>query len=76
MDRAEGAASRDVLAALPATFTYSEARRQGVSDRLLYRLRDDGLIESFGRGLYRRVDADLSHDIDLVEIARRAPANV
>ncbi len=72
MDREGVAASPDVPAALPATFTYSEARRQGVSDRLLYRLRDDGLIVAFGHGLYRRSDANVPGDIDLIEIARRA----
>jgi hypothetical protein len=60
------------LLALPATFTYAEARRQGVSDRQLYRLRDEGLITSFGHGLYRRSDVDVPGDIDLIEIARRA----
>ncbi|KUL40718.1 hypothetical protein [Actinoplanes awajinensis] len=45
----------------------------GLSDRQLYRLRDDGAIEAVGRGLFRRTDADLLADIDLLEIARRAP---
>ncbi|GIH72383.1 type IV toxin-antitoxin system AbiEi family antitoxin domain-containing protein [Sphaerimonospora thailandensis] len=60
------------LAHLPATFTYSFARRQGLSNRRLYRLRDCQLIESLGRGLYRRCDA-ADVDIDLLEIAYRAP---
>lgn len=60
------------LEALPATFTYAQARRSGVSERLLYRLRDNGLIESIGRGLYRRADMEASADIDLLEIAQRA----
>jgi len=58
---------------LPATFTYTQARSRGISERSLYRLRDAGLIEAIGRGLYRRADADTSTDIDLLEIARRAP---
>jgi predicted transcriptional regulator of viral defense system len=57
---------------LPETFSYSEARRHGLSDRRLYGLRDDGLIESLGRGLYRRTDAPAA-DIDLLEISRKAP---
>jgi predicted transcriptional regulator of viral defense system len=56
---------------LSDTFTYTEARRAGLSDRRLYALRDEGKLEVIGRGLYRRSDAD-DVDIDLVEIARRA----
>ena len=61
------------LRALPATFTYSEARRAGVSERQLYRLRDEGAVEAVSRGLYRRTDAALLVDFDLLSIARRAP---
>lgn len=58
---------------LPATFTYAQARRTGLSDRRLYRLRDAGLIEQIGRGLYQRVDDEPTADPDLTEIAHRAP---
>jgi len=57
---------------LPMTFSYREARDQGVSKRQLYRWRDEGAIELLGRGLYRRADALLA-DTDLIEVARRAP---
>lgn len=60
------------LEALPATFSYTQARRRGLSKRRLYRLRDEGLIEPMGRGLYRRRDAPVAVDVDLLEIARRA----
>jgi Transcriptional regulator, AbiEi antitoxin len=68
----KGVAQR-VLWTLPATFTYSQARRSGVSDRALYGLRDAGMIENIGRGLYHRTDLAALPEIDLVEIARRAP---
>ena len=58
---------------LPATFTYTQARQHGLSDRKLYTLRDQGKIEPIGRGLYRRADATETPDIDLLEIAHRAP---
>jgi hypothetical protein len=58
---------------LPAVFTYSDARRSGLSERKLYALRDRGAIEPIGRGLFRRVDAELEADVDLLEIAARAP---
>ncbi|MGH3545401.1 MAG: type IV toxin-antitoxin system AbiEi family antitoxin domain-containing protein [Mycobacteriales bacterium] len=70
------------LQALPVTFTYSQAIRSGLSDRPLYRLRDQGLVEVLGRGLYRRSDVSAIPgdsgtgepvDIELLEIAHRAP---
>jgi predicted transcriptional regulator of viral defense system len=61
------------LLALPPTFTYSEARRSGLSERQLYRLRDEGLIEVVSRGLFRRTNANTLVDIDLLGVARRAP---
>lgn len=63
---------RECLKQLPATFTYSQARKLGLSDWSLYRLRDEHLIESLGRGLYERADlADGDHDLQAV--AARAP---
>lgn len=64
---------RTPLSALPVTFSYSEALDAGLSEWQLYRLRDQGLIASIGRGLYRRHDAAMA-DIDLIELARRAPS--
>ncbi|MBI5545692.1 MAG: type IV toxin-antitoxin system AbiEi family antitoxin domain-containing protein [Deltaproteobacteria bacterium] len=58
---------------LPSTFTYAQARRLGLSKRGLYRLRDEGMVESLGRGLYRRRDREAG-DLDLIEIAMRAPS--
>ncbi|BCJ42666.1 transcriptional regulator [Actinoplanes ianthinogenes] len=63
----------DVLRRLPATFTYSEAREAGLSERRLYKLRDDGVVEVVGRGLFRRTDTSGLIDVDLLGIARRAP---
>ena len=68
-----GTRGEGIILALPATFTYSEARRSGLSERQLYRLRDEGAIEAVSRGLFRRTDLDALADIDLLGIARRAP---
>jgi predicted transcriptional regulator of viral defense system len=68
-----GSPGSEVLLALPVTFTYSEARKGGLSERQLYRLRDDGVVEVVGRGLFRRTDANTLADVDLLGIARRAP---
>ena len=54
----------------------AEALRAGVHRRTLYDLRDAGVLEQLGRGLYRLADAPpLSHP-DLVAVARRAPRGV
>lgn len=58
--------------ALPATFSYSQALAAGLTEWQLYRLRDRGLIELVRRGLYRRREAE-EVDLDLIEIAQRAP---
>jgi len=58
---------------LPAAFSYSQARAHGLSDRRLYALRDAGLIEQLGRGLFQRADTAGDADPDLIEIALRAP---
>lgn len=65
--------AKDALAGLPDTFSYSQARAAGLSDRRLYALRDEGLIEQLARGLFQRVDATEGADPDLIEIAHRAP---
>ncbi len=54
-------------------FSYSRARAHGLSDRRLYALRDGGLIEQLGRGLFLKADAVGDADPDLIEIAHRAP---
>lgn len=63
----------EVLAGLPLTFSYTEARDHGLSDRRLYALRDSGVLELLGRGLYRQTGLALEADPDLLEIAHRAP---
>ncbi len=57
---------------LPATFTYREARERGLSKWRLYQLRDSGVIDVVGHGLFRRADA-APVDMDLIEVAIRAP---
>jgi predicted transcriptional regulator of viral defense system len=58
--------------ALPAVFTYSEARAAGLSAERLYAFRDQGVLDQIGRGLYRWADAEEA-DQDLLEVAHRAP---
>src|SRR5665647_1140515 len=63
----------DTIDRLPAgAFRQTDAARAGINSRTLYRLRDAGQIETISRGLYRRAGAPPA-DLDLLEIARRAP---
>jgi hypothetical protein len=61
-----------VLLRLPQTFGLSEARSGGLSRYALYLLRDEGLIDVLGRGLYRRAGG-VPADLGLVAIAVKAP---
>lgn len=60
-----------VSAELPATFTFAEAARHGVSRRSLRRMLAAGEVDRIGRGLYRR-GGEEPVDYDLIEIAARA----
>jgi hypothetical protein len=65
--------SAQILAKVPAgVFRQSQAARAGVSARSLYRLRDAGLVEVMGRGLYRRAGGP-PVDEDLTQVAARSP---
>ncbi len=59
-------------ALLGDTFKYRDARKSGLSDSRLYRMRDTGKILALGGGVYRWADAEPA-DLDLIEIAERAP---
>jgi hypothetical protein len=64
--------ARDLRGLLGDTFRYGEAKKAGVGDKRLYRLRDTGEIIALGGGVYRWADAPPADD-DLVEIAERVP---
>lgn len=56
---------------LPDVFTHAEAINSGISDRLLYQMRDRGEIDRVARGIYARHGLQADHH--LIEIATRAP---
>lgn len=58
-------------ASLPPIFTHAAARHRGISDRDLYRWRDEGIIDQLARGIFSQ--PGIQADPDLVEIAVRAP---
>lgn len=57
---------------LDTVFSYGDARMAGLSKRAIYRLRDEGIIEPIGRGLYHKTDREPS-DLDMLEIATKIP---
>lgn len=57
---------------LGESFRFSEALAAGLSEPALRELVALGRLEQVARGLYRRADASLA-DLDLIEIASRAP---
>lgn len=62
--------SADMLAVLPSTFRYSQAREL-LNERQFRKLIDAGQIVAIARGLYRK--RGLAGDDDLIEIASRTP---
>ncbi len=59
----------DTVALPSELFSYSDARRHGLSDRQLRNLNEQGAIEKIGRGLFST--ARLDADADLIEAAFR-----
>lgn len=57
---------------LPISFSAATAAAAGLSRSRLRGLVERGQVEQFARGLYRRADGPLV-DLDLVEVALRAP---
>lgn len=58
------------------TLSTKDALEKGVHPRILYRLRDQGLLETIARGLYRLADAEPLSDPDLVTVAMKVPDGV
>jgi predicted transcriptional regulator of viral defense system len=54
----------------------SEALRAGIHPRVLYALRDAGVIAAVSRGLYRLADLPPLGNPDLATVARRVPQGV
>lgn len=75
---AEGARSRAerLFRARGGMLKMAEAVKAGVHRGTLYALRDTGVLEQLGRGLYRLADAPPLGHPDLVTVGRRAPKGV
>lgn len=64
------------LAELPDTFTTATALARGVHPRVLYALRDSGDVVELSRGVFRRADAPLASEPDLLAVAYRSPVAI
>jgi predicted transcriptional regulator of viral defense system len=53
-----------------------EALQAGIHPRILYEMRDEGLLDRLARGLYRLADLPPLGNPDLVPVARRIPGGV
>lgn len=65
-----------IFKARPAGIHTAEALRLGIHPRTLYAMRDAGLIERLGRGLYRLTKAPPLTSPDLVTAALKVPKGV
>jgi len=54
----------------------SEAIRAGIHRRILYAMRDTGIVQVLSRGLYRLAELPPLGNPDLVTVTRRAPGGV
>ncbi|MGH3564291.1 MAG: type IV toxin-antitoxin system AbiEi family antitoxin domain-containing protein, partial [Mycobacterium sp.] len=57
---------------LPDTFTTATALARGLHPRTLYALRDSGDVVELSRGVFRRADAPMASEPDLLAIAYRS----
>lgn len=54
----------------------AEAIREGIQPRVLYAMRDAGMLESLGRGCYRLTELGAMSNPDLAVVAKAAPQGI
>jgi predicted transcriptional regulator of viral defense system len=73
---AEGKRVRRMFARKGGTLRTRDVLRAGVHPRTLYALRDSGVLEQMGRGLYRLAGRDGAGNPDVMVVASRVPKAV
>lgn len=68
--------ARDLLHTQSGVFRTGEALKAGVHPRTLYRMRDQGIVERLGRGMYRFADIPSLENPDLATVAMKVPKGV
>jgi predicted transcriptional regulator of viral defense system len=66
-------AARSVIESHGGVVRTAEAIRAGIHPRTLYAMRDEGLLETISRGIYRLADLPPMGNPDLIGVAKRAP---
>jgi predicted transcriptional regulator of viral defense system len=68
--------ARNLLRSPSGVFRTGEAIKSGVHSRTLYTLRDQGVLEQLGRGMYRFADLPKLGNPDLATVALKVPKGV
>lgn len=68
--------ARVLLHSQKGAFRTGEAMRAGVHPRTIYTMRDQGIIERMGRGMYRFADMPSLGNPDLATVAMKVPRGV
>jgi len=75
-DKAAIRRAKALLQAQTSAFRTGEALKAGIHPRTLYKMRDQGLIERMGRGIYRFADMPSLGNPDLATVAMKVPKGV
>lgn len=75
-DKAAIRRAKALLQAQTSAFRTGEALKAGIHPRILYKMRDQGLIERMGRGIYRFADMPSLGNPDLATVAMKVPKGV
>jgi predicted transcriptional regulator of viral defense system len=68
--------ARDLLRTQSGVFRTGKALKAGVHPRTLYRMRDQGIVEKMGRGMYRFADMPSLGNPDLATVAMKVSKGV
>jgi predicted transcriptional regulator of viral defense system len=68
--------AKDLFRPHSGMFRVKEAIKAGVHPRTLYTMRDEGIVEKLGRGVYRFSDMPVLGNPDLATVAMKVPKGV
>lgn len=68
--------AKELFHSRSGTFRVKEAIKAGVHPRTLYAMRDEGIVEKLGRGVYRFANMPVLGNPDLATVAMKVPKGV
>jgi predicted transcriptional regulator of viral defense system len=68
--------AKELFSPRSGIFRVKEAIKAGIHPRTLYTMRDEGIIEKLGRGVYRFADMPVLGNPDLATVAMKVPKGV